>query len=196
MKKFGTIFGVFLPCLQNILGVILFLRLPWIVAQAGVLGTSGIILICVLSTALTTLSMSALATNGRIPAGGPYAIVTLNLGSEIGGAVGVLFYLGTTLAATLYILGGVEAVYTIFLSDDSLCGNTTSPCATTTELFPFDREVIGFSAGCVLGLMVVVGMQFVSKISLVFLMFVLMAIVFMLLGVILFSAGVFEPEDM
>lgn len=105
VKKFGTLFGVFLPCLQNILGVILFLRLPWIVSQAGVLCTSAIILICAFSTFLTTLSMSALATNGRIPAGGPYAIVTQNLGSEVGGAVGVLFYLGTTLAATLYILG-------------------------------------------------------------------------------------------
>ena len=32
----GTIMGVYLPTVQNILGVILFLRLPWIVGVAGV----------------------------------------------------------------------------------------------------------------------------------------------------------------
>jgi len=32
----GTIMGVYLPTLQNILGVILFLRLSWIVGIAGV----------------------------------------------------------------------------------------------------------------------------------------------------------------
>ena len=34
--KMGTIMGVYLPTLQNILGVILFLRLTWIVGTAGV----------------------------------------------------------------------------------------------------------------------------------------------------------------
>jgi hypothetical protein len=28
--KAGTLFGVFLPCSQNILGIIIFLRLPWV----------------------------------------------------------------------------------------------------------------------------------------------------------------------
>ena len=30
--KLGTLLGVFVPCLQNILGIILFIRLSWIVA--------------------------------------------------------------------------------------------------------------------------------------------------------------------
>ena len=29
-KKAGTLFGVFFPCTQNILGIIIFLRLPWV----------------------------------------------------------------------------------------------------------------------------------------------------------------------
>ena len=33
----GTLMGVYLPCLQNIFGVILFLRLTWMVGTAGVL---------------------------------------------------------------------------------------------------------------------------------------------------------------
>ncbi|KAG8543665.1 hypothetical protein GDO81_024060 [Engystomops pustulosus] len=42
----GTLMGVYLPCLQNILGVILFLRLTWIVGTAGVLQTLLIVFIC------------------------------------------------------------------------------------------------------------------------------------------------------
>jgi len=42
----GTIMGVYLPTLQNILGVILFLRLAWIVGSAGVLQSLIIILLC------------------------------------------------------------------------------------------------------------------------------------------------------
>ena len=32
----GTVTGVFLPCIQNIFGVILFIRMVWIVGTAGI----------------------------------------------------------------------------------------------------------------------------------------------------------------
>jgi hypothetical protein len=54
----GTLAGVFLPCMQNILGIILFLRLSWIVGQAGVGMTLGIVCMCCASTLLTGLSLS------------------------------------------------------------------------------------------------------------------------------------------
>ncbi|KIH59091.1 hypothetical protein ANCDUO_10693 [Ancylostoma duodenale] len=34
--KFGWIEGVFVRCLQNIIGVILYIRLSWVVGQAGI----------------------------------------------------------------------------------------------------------------------------------------------------------------
>lgn len=40
-----------------------------------------------------------------VPAGGPYYMISRNLGPELGGAVGILFYLGTTVAASMYIIG-------------------------------------------------------------------------------------------
>lgn len=39
---------------------------------------------------------------------GPYVLVSRSIGTEIGGAIGVLFYLATTCAASMYALGAVE----------------------------------------------------------------------------------------
>ena len=52
--------------------------------------------------------MSAIATNGVVPAGGSYFLISRALGPEFGGAVGVLFYLGTSVASSMYIVGAVE----------------------------------------------------------------------------------------
>ncbi|CAM9338594.1 unnamed protein product, partial [Choristocarpus tenellus] len=85
VPKLGTLKGVFLPCVQNIMGVIIFIRLPYITGQAGVLLTTLIIMIAKTATTVTTLSMSAIATNGQVQAGGPYYIISRNLGVEVGG---------------------------------------------------------------------------------------------------------------
>ena len=56
----------------------------------------------------TAISMSAVATNGVVPGGGSYFLISRALGPEFGGAVGVLFYLGTSVASSMYIVGAVE----------------------------------------------------------------------------------------
>jgi hypothetical protein len=38
-NNLGVLNGVFVPCMLNIVGAILFLRLSWAVGQAGFLGT-------------------------------------------------------------------------------------------------------------------------------------------------------------
>ncbi len=52
--------------------------------------------------------MSAIATNGKVPAGGSYLMISRSIGPEFGGAVGILFYLGTSMAAAMYLVGSVE----------------------------------------------------------------------------------------
>lgn len=69
-----------------------------------------IILIDTTATLLTTLSMSAIATNGKIRTGGVYYMISRSLGPATGGAVGILFYLATTVSSSMYILGSIEAL--------------------------------------------------------------------------------------
>ena len=114
LKKFGTFGGVFTPTLLTILGVIMYLRLGWVVGNAGLLGAWMIIIISFLITLCTALSMSAITTNIRIGAGGAYAIVSQALGLEVGGSLGIPRYISQGLAVTMYIFGFREGWLGIF----------------------------------------------------------------------------------
>ena len=61
-----------------------------------------------LQTMTTAISLSAIATNGVVSGGGSYFLISRALGPEFGGAVGILFYLGTSTASSMYIVGAVE----------------------------------------------------------------------------------------
>ncbi|MCH2022174.1 MAG: amino acid permease [Saprospiraceae bacterium] len=114
IKKFGTFGGVFTPTLLTILGVIMYLRLGWVVGNAGLLGAWLIIIISFLITTCTALSMSSVSTNIRIGAGGAYAIVSKSLGLEIGGSLGIPRYISQGLAVTMYIFGFREGWLSVF----------------------------------------------------------------------------------
>ena len=64
--KFGWFEGVYLRCLLGIWGVMLFLRLTWVVGQCGMLEGFGVIILANIVTGITTVSMSAVSTNGQI----------------------------------------------------------------------------------------------------------------------------------
>jgi len=107
---FGTWDGVFAPCLLNIFGVIMFLRLPWVVAQAGVYQSFVIILLSGFVVLLTSFSMSAIATNGKVLEGGAYFMISRSLGPEVGGAVGILFAIGMSVSIAMYAIGFGETM--------------------------------------------------------------------------------------
>ncbi len=114
MKKFDTFGGVFTPTLLTILGVIMYLRLGWVVGNAGLLGTWLIILLSFLITLATALSMSSITTNISIGAGGAYAIISQALGLEVGGSLGIPRFISQGLAVTMYIFGFREGWLSIF----------------------------------------------------------------------------------
>lgn len=112
--KFGTFGGVFSPTVLTILGVIMYLRLGWVVGNAGVMGAIIIILLAKTITVCTGLAMSSITTNIKIGAGGAYSIIAKSLGLEAGGSVGIPFYVSQTLSAALYIIGFTEGWLSIF----------------------------------------------------------------------------------
>lgn len=67
--KLGWIQGVLIPCLLNIWGVMLFLRISWVVAHAGIGLSLVIIAISAVVCIITTLSLSAISTNGEVQGG-------------------------------------------------------------------------------------------------------------------------------
>ncbi len=62
-------------------------------------------------TVITAISMSAVATNGQIGAGGIYYMISRSLGPEFGGAIGLMFTLANSIAVSMYTIGFSEALW-------------------------------------------------------------------------------------
>ncbi len=120
MKKLGTFAGVFTPTILTILGVIMYLRMGWVVGNAGLGGAVLIIVLAKMITVTTGLSIAAIATNTRVGAGGSYALISRSLGLEAGSAVGIPLYLSQTLGGAMYISGFTEAWLATFPSHEPM----------------------------------------------------------------------------
>ena len=108
--KLGTFLGVFTPTILTILGVIMYLRLGWVVGSVGVGGTVVIVVLANCITLITALSFSAIATNARVGVGGAYYMISRSLGLEFGGAIGLPLFLSQALSVTLYAFGLAESL--------------------------------------------------------------------------------------
>nr|XP_057907523.1 solute carrier family 12 member 5b isoform X3 [Doryrhamphus excisus] len=182
--QLGTLMGVYLPCIQNIFGVILFLRMTWMVGVGGVLGSFIIVFMCCSTTMLTAISMSAIATNGVVPAGGSYYMISRSLGPEFGGAVGICFYLGTTFAGAMYILGCIEILLIYIVPQAAIfkikgLEGLEAEAALLNNMRLYGTIVLSFMA-----LVVFVGVKYVNKLALVFLACVILSILSVYAGVI------------
>ncbi|XP_007561755.1 PREDICTED: solute carrier family 12 member 6 isoform X6 [Poecilia mexicana] len=173
--QMGTFMGVYLPCLQNIFGVILFLRLTWVVGTAGVLQALCIVFICCCCTLLTAISMSAIATNGVVPAGGSYFMISRSLGPEFGGAVGICFYLGTTFAGAMYILGAIEILLMYIVPQAEIFKGGGAAMLN-------NMRVYGSICLLLMSLLVFVGVKYVNKLASIFLACVIVSIVSIYIG--------------
>jgi amino acid transporter len=111
-NKFGTIKGVFTPSILTILGVIMYLRLPWIVGEAGLIATIGIILVAHLISVSTGLSVASIATDKRVETGGTYFMISRSLGLPIGGTLGLALFVGLSFSVSLYLIGFSETFLT------------------------------------------------------------------------------------
>ena len=110
----GTFGGVFTPSILTVLGVIMYLRLGWVVGNVGLLGTLIIVTLATSITLLTALSICAIATDRVVRVGGAYYMISRSLGIETGGAVGIPLYFAQALSVALYTIGFAESVVRSF----------------------------------------------------------------------------------
>ena len=119
-KKFGTFEGVFTPSILTILGVIMYMRLGWVVGNAGLLGAFGVILLAHVISVTTGLSVSSIATDKKIGAGGIYYVLSRSMGIPIGGSIGIALYVGTAFSIALYLIGFAESFLSYWGFDSSI----------------------------------------------------------------------------
>lgn len=111
---------MFTPTVLTILGVIMYIRLGWVIGNAGVLGAVLILLIAVAITVATALSLSTITTNIRIGSGGAFSLISQSLGLEIGGAIGIPFYFAQAVAVAMYVFGFREGLQVLLPGADAL----------------------------------------------------------------------------
>ncbi|KAM7391041.1 hypothetical protein PAMP_021758 [Pampus punctatissimus] len=171
MVKFGWVKGVLIRCMLNIWGVMLFIRMSWIVGQAGIGLTIGIILMATLVTTITGLSTSAIATNGFVRGGGAYYLISRSLGPEFGGSIGLIFAFANAVAVAMYVVGFAETVVEMLNDVDALM---------TDELN--DIRIVGTLTVILLLGISVAGMEWEAKAQIVLLVILLGAIVNYFIG--------------
>ncbi|MCF8111884.1 MAG: amino acid permease [Desulfobacteraceae bacterium] len=108
--RLGTFAGVFTPSILTILGIILFLRLGYVVGNAGLLMALVIIGLANLISVLTSVSLAAVATNLKVKGGGDYYLISRTLGLEFGGAIGIVLFLAQSVSVAFYCIGFGEVL--------------------------------------------------------------------------------------
>ena len=112
-KGLGTFAGVFTPSILTIVGIILFLRLGFVVGNAGLGRVLVVILLANLISVLTSLSLAAIATNFKVRGGGDYFLISRTLGPEFGGAIGIVLFLAQSVSVAFYAIGFAEGLTAI-----------------------------------------------------------------------------------
>ncbi len=106
----GTFAGVFTPSVLTILGIILFLRLGYVVGNAGLGRALMIMGLANAISVLTSISLAAVATNLRVKGGGDYYLISRTLGVEFGGSIGLVLFMAQSVSIAFYCIGFAEAV--------------------------------------------------------------------------------------
>lgn len=94
----------------TIVGVVIYLRLGWMVGHIGLTGALGLVTLGVGISFLTVLSISSIATNMRVGGGGAYFIISRALGLEAGAAIGIPLYVSQVIGIAFYLAGFAETI--------------------------------------------------------------------------------------
>ncbi|XP_056873925.1 solute carrier family 12 member 2 isoform X1 [Takifugu flavidus] len=169
--KFGWIKGVLVRCMLNIWGVMLFIRMSWIVGQAGIALSCLIVLMATVVTTITGLSTSAIATNGFVRGGGAYYLISRSLGPEFGGSIGLIFAFANAVAVAMYVVGFAETVVELLAGADAIMTDNIN-----------DIRIIGTITVILLLGISVAGMEWEAKAQIFLLIVLITAIINYFIG--------------
>ncbi|XP_008424401.1 solute carrier family 12 member 9 [Poecilia reticulata] len=113
-KKLSVFFGVVVPTLLSMFSVVVFLRIGFVVGQAGLYQAILMFVVAYFIISMTVLSVCAISTNGALDAGGAYYMISRALGPEFGGSIGIMFFFANVCGSALFVLGLVEAIMGTF----------------------------------------------------------------------------------
>ena len=106
----GTFVGVFVPCFVNIVNIVYWARLPYVVGTAGGFATIVGLLVSFVLVLVTVLNLSAFATNGEMESGGAYYLVSRTIGPEAGSGCGISLALASIAGAATSHIGLAEQI--------------------------------------------------------------------------------------
>lgn len=167
----GTFSGVFTPSILTILGIVLFLRLGYVVGGAGLASALLVITVANAISLVTALSVSAVATNLRVKAGGDYYLISRTLGPGFGGAIGLVLFLAQAVSIGFYCIGFAEVV---------------APMLGLSN--PFALHMVALTAVCLLGLLAWVGADLATR-------FQYIVMVLLILGIGSFTWGAWRSWE-
>nr|XP_045000251.1 solute carrier family 12 member 9 isoform X2 [Jaculus jaculus] len=134
-RKLSTFLGVVVPTVLSMFSIVVFLRIGFVVGHAGLLQAMVMLLVAYFILALTVLSVCAIATNGAVRGGGAYFMISRTLGPEVGGSIGLMFYLANVCGCAVSLLGLVEAVLDVFGAAGYAEDYTTGAMMTFASVF-------------------------------------------------------------
>ncbi|XP_048490562.1 cation-chloride cotransporter 1 isoform X3 [Beta vulgaris subsp. vulgaris] len=165
--------------------------------MAGIGESLFLVSFCCMCTFLTAVSLSAIATNGAMKGGGPYYLIGRALGPEVGVSIGLCFFLGTAVAAALYVLGAVETFLSavpgagIFTETITRVNGTTVSPIHQPSLH--DLQIYGIVVTIILCFIVFGGVKMINRVAPAFLIPVLFSMLCIFIGV--FASGTDKPVE-
>ncbi len=164
----GTFAGVFTPSILTILGIVLFLRLGYVVGGSGLGYALLVIAAANVISLVTALSVAAVATNLRVKAGGDYYLISRTLGPGFGGAIGLVLFMAQAVSIGFYCIGFAEVV---------------APLVGLTN--PFALHLIALIAVCVLCVLAWAGADLATR-------FQYVVMVLLVVGIGAFALGAWQ----
>ncbi len=195
MKGLNTFSGVFVPSFEAILGAVLFLILPLLVAALGFQEMLIVVLLANSATLATAFSIADCATNlNRIGAGGMYAISKRSLGKAFGGSIGIQLFLAQAISIGFYAIGFAEPLQPLLAQIPAV-----AELIESTGLAVLTQKQILASVIALVALMVaLVGGDLVSRVQMFIFVALVLAVVAVfvapLLGPTLDGAPVFSTQ--